>query len=105
MTDDTTASADPSLADDPALPDDLTHRRRVDDGPPSEAVVETLADALDRDPLDLPPLNDVLDPDALDALFADTPGGTVREGAFVFECCGCTVAVLGSDEVGVHVAD
>jgi hypothetical protein len=37
----------------------------------SEAVVAAVADATDRDPLSLPALYEVVDPDALDAIFAD----------------------------------
>ena len=35
---------------------------------PSTAVVLAVADELDRDELDLPPLGDAIDPDALDSL-------------------------------------
>jgi hypothetical protein len=44
---------------------------------PSERVVMAVADACDTDPLDLPQLYGVIDPDALDALVHDLPGGEV----------------------------
>lgn len=60
------------------------------DVPASARVVQLVAEreAVDVARLD-PPLNDVVDPDALDALFADS---TVR-GAVRFEYCGYTVHV------------
>lgn len=55
---------------------------------PSRAVVEVVADAEGVDPLELPPLYEAIDPDALDALFrpsacrTDVPptSGEVRFG-------------------------
>ncbi|WP_162224219.1 HalOD1 output domain-containing protein [Halorussus salinus] len=80
--------------------------RHISGGPPSEAVVLAVADARDRDPIDLPPLNDTLDPDALDALFAETASGRPRTGGRVtFEYAGCTVAVFGSGDVVVKAGD
>ncbi|WP_458206687.1 HalOD1 output domain-containing protein [Haladaptatus sp. NG-SE-30] len=37
----------------------------------SDAVVEAVAEAASRDPLDLQPLYDAIDPDALDALWSE----------------------------------
>lgn len=39
------------------------------DGSPTEAIVEALAEAAGIDPIDLPPLYESVDPDALDQLF------------------------------------
>lgn len=53
----------------------------------SEAVVAAVADASNRAPTDLDPLAEAIDPDALDALFADRYDGTPRTGGstrFVF---------------------
>ncbi|MHC3439783.1 HalOD1 output domain-containing protein [Natrialbaceae archaeon A-gly3] len=36
---------------------------------PVTAVIEAVAKATDSDPLDLPPLHDAIDPDALNTLF------------------------------------
>ncbi|WP_459807299.1 HalOD1 output domain-containing protein [Halopiger thermotolerans] len=48
-------------------------------------LVRALADAADVDPVELsPPLYDVVDPDALEALFAPTEGGTTRRGRVEF---------------------
>jgi hypothetical protein len=82
---------------------DSAVERNTEDATPTEAVVDAVADARDCDPLDLPPLNDAVDPDALDALFADTAGGTPRYGGYLtFHYCDCTVTVSG---VGTVVVD
>ena len=55
------------------------------------------------DPVDLPPLYERVDPDALDALFASTP---VREGnlsgSVSFEYASCTVEVSADGAVDVE---
>ncbi|UPW00076.1 hypothetical protein M0R88_16370 [Halorussus gelatinilyticus] len=81
-------------------------RHRTTERTPSEAVVLAVADARNCDPVELPPLNDTLDPDALDALFAETVAGRPRTGGRItFEYDDCTVAVFGSGEVLVKVDD
>lgn len=53
---------------------------------PSERVVETVAEATATDPLELEPLYDVIDPDALDRLFrpgrGDRPNGGVSSSTW-----------------------
>lgn len=57
---------------------------------PSTATIETVAAALDAEVDDLPPLYDVVDPDALDDLFSEP----TREGVSVsFSYAGCAVTV------------
>ncbi|SEO28406.1 hypothetical protein SAMN04487948_101519 [Halogranum amylolyticum] len=47
-------------------------------------------------------LNDYVDPDALDALFADRFDGTPRKGGLlIFSMCGCKVRVHGDGRVVV----
>lgn len=49
-------------------------RHRYDwsaDGDPMYAIVAAVADVTDRDARDVPPLNDYLDPDALETLLKD----------------------------------
>jgi len=66
---------------------------------PSTAVVERVADLEGVDSFRLePPLNDVIDPDALDALFA---GRSPTAGYVSFEYCGYTVAVQDDGNVAV----
>lgn len=66
------------------------------------AVVEAVAAREGSDEDDLPPLDDVLDADALDALFATRPGGDPRRGGrVVFTYCDYTVTV--EDDARVRV--
>lgn len=56
--------------------------------PPSIAVIETLETALEADTHELPPLYEVIDPDALDKVFDQTQTGQLRNDAsvqFTFE--------------------
>lgn len=76
--------------------------RSIDGVTPTEAVVDAVAEVHDCEPTDLPPLNDVLDSEALDRVFTDTLGGrTRRDGHLVFQYCDCTVVVSGSGKVVV----
>lgn len=62
----------------------------------SEAVVDAVADAADADPIDLPPLYGVVDPDALDGLFGPILGdGLPSGGRIEFSYAGYDVAVEG----------
>lgn len=71
---------------------------------PSVAVIEALAAELGDDPLQLGvQLNDFVDPDALDALFAPRYDGTERRpGRIEFTMLGCTVTVYGTGTVTVE---
>ncbi|WP_222919684.1 HalOD1 output domain-containing protein [Natrinema sp. SYSU A 869] len=66
---------------------------------PSQAVIEAVADAEDVpmtavSPPDYQSLHDVVDPTALDALFADRSNGVNRPGGTVsFSFCGYDVTV------------
>lgn len=66
-------------------------------------VVRRVAEREGVDPLDLPPLYDAADPDALDALFrgrgSDDAGDVVR-----FDYHGYSIAVDGSGEIEVTTA-
>ena len=69
---------------------------------PVYAVVSAVAEAEDVDPVDLPPLYNAIDPEALNALFTsrnDTAVATVE-----FEYAGYTVAIHGTGEVVVRPA-
>ncbi|MWG33050.1 HalOD1 output domain-containing protein [Halomarina oriensis] len=67
--------------------------------PPSVAVIEQVAAREDTDPMRLePPLNDVVDPDALDALCK----GASMNGFVVFSYCGYTVTVDADGVVTVE---
>jgi hypothetical protein len=84
---------------------DVNLRRRAGDDSASEAVVMAVAEALDCEPLDLPPLYEVVDPDVLDDVFDDTVGKELRANHLVFDYYRCRVALVPSDEILVDVED
>ncbi|WP_411963939.1 HalOD1 output domain-containing protein [Haloferax sp. YSMS24] len=75
--------------------------------PVSKAVVEAVAAAKDVDPLSIQPLYEVVDPDALDLLFASPSSETIRSGGHVeFTIEDCTVRItVTQDDVDVEVTD
>lgn len=69
----------------------------------SMGVFELVATALDRDPVDLPPLGERIDTDALDSLFpAQGNGAAGTEGVVEFAYAGCRVAVFADRHVLVE---
>ncbi|MWV39028.1 HalOD1 output domain-containing protein [Natrialba sp. INN-245] len=70
---------------------------------PSLRVVEQVADAEDVPPGSLePPLNDAVDPTALDRLFEPTTAvGSTRRGRITFSYCGYDVTVASDGTVDV----
>lgn len=68
----------------------------------SQSVIEAVAEAEGVDPLELtPPLYEVIDPDALDHVFATTPTDNRMDGKVTFGYNGYEVAVWGSGYVSV----
>lgn len=71
----------------PTFEDDSTGRVSTD-------VVTAVAEARDVEPTELPPLYDVIDPDALDGIFRSQFGGqSLGEGRITFTLAGCEVVV------------
>ncbi|WP_252699659.1 HalOD1 output domain-containing protein [Natronosalvus vescus] len=69
----------------------------------SQSVVEAVAEAEGVDPLELsPPLYDVIDPDALDQVFAPTSMESRMEGEVTFSYNGYEVTVCGDGYVTVE---
>lgn len=68
-------------------------------------IVEAVASEKGRDPLDLPPLHDAIDPAALERLFAPTATGRTRDGRVRFAYCDCTVHVGRNGQVRVGPTD
>lgn len=67
---------------------------------PTEAIVEAIAEATDQDPLDIDPVQNHIDTDALEKLVtSDTTNGDVT---VQFEYEAFTVQVEGSGAVEVH---
>lgn len=85
---------------------DVERHPRSPDGPrrASAAVVEAVAETKGVRPEAIgQPLNDVVDPDALDALFAPRGDGTPRDvGAVSFAFAGASVTVTGEADVSVE---
>lgn len=74
-----------------------------EDERPSEAVVRATARLTDTSPLDLEPLYDVVDPDQLDGLFAESGDRAIPdERSVTITFNGCRVSVTG-DEVFVRL--
>lgn len=77
-----------------------------DTEPVSEAVVSAVADAKDVSTVDLPPLYDVIDPDALEAVVTSMtrrPGEPA--GRVEFSYSGFEVTVTGDGDVSVTPDD
>lgn len=71
-------------------------------------LVRAIATAADVDPADLtPPLYEVVDPEALEALFAPTAGGATRRGRveFAYDDYRVTVSAGSDGEVTITVAE
>ena len=77
-------------------PDPVVRSREADESP-SESVIRAVSEATGTDPLQMPRLGDVIDPDALDALFladsAWTGADRDSEGTVAFRFGGCDVTV------------
>lgn len=73
------------------------------DVPPSQRVPRRVASVLNVDVLELPPLYESVDPDALDGLFANHDGlSRTRTGTVSFAYAGCTVFVDADGTVTVR---
>ena len=69
--------------------------------PTSENVIVRVAAWKGIDPIELEPLYNVVDPDALDALFT----GTTGSGQLSFMYCGCEVIIEDNGQVVVQDPD
>lgn len=68
----------------------------------SESVIEAIAEAEGTDPVELtPPLYEVIDPDALDRLFAATPTEERMDGRVMFSHERYEITVRGDSHVSV----
>ncbi|WP_135533459.1 HalOD1 output domain-containing protein [Halostella pelagica] len=68
----------------------------------TESVLHAIADELDADLLDLEPLHDAVDPDALETIFDDTSSTSRNTGSVTFESNGCAVTVAANGSVTVQ---
>jgi hypothetical protein len=68
--------------------------------PVSMVLLDTVAEAIGMESLlREPPLYDVIDPDALDALFASAAASERADTSVVFEFAGCEVTVCSPNDV------
>ncbi|RQG90893.1 hypothetical protein EA473_19810 [Natrarchaeobius chitinivorans] len=70
-----------------------------DENTPVYAVVSAVAKVEDTDPVDLPPLYNAIDSEALNNLFTSRSESTVEQ--LTFQYAGYTIVVSGSGEVHV----
>lgn len=77
------------------------------DLPLSMTVLERVAEKKQIDTLELPSLDDAVDPDALDALYAPKPTGVHRTGSMTvsFEYAGCIVVIHNSDDIRIMCSE
>lgn len=70
----------------------------------SETVVGAVASVLDAEPTDLSPLYEVIDPDALNRLYAPTPNVHMRPGGgcLTFSYNGCLVTAYWDGAVEIE---
>jgi len=80
------------------------HRSSPFDAAPSTAIVSEIARLEGMEPTEIePPLYEVLDPDALDALFTSTGAQPPREGGYVlFTYRDYEVTVYGSGRIDIR---
>lgn len=52
---------------------------------PTEVIIEALAEAAEIDPIELPPLYEFVDPDALDQLFGEHEGAAHADALLSFQ--------------------
>ena len=84
---------------------DLITRRTEYEAPVSQTVVLAVAEATGDDAMELPPLYDAIDPDALNKLFdSDVLGADRRDGSVEFAYAGCDVTVRADGRVTVAPA-
>lgn len=66
------------------------------------AVLRAIAETTGRDPRELPPLYETVDPDSLNALFNSKPDGAIRlNGRLVFTHADCEIEVRANGRVHV----
>lgn len=81
----------------------MSQEQLVDERSVSQSVVEAVADAEGVAPEDLePPLYEVIDPEALERVFAPTASGARRDGRIEFVYNGYDVTVRGDGRVSVE---
>lgn len=79
---------------------------RADEKPISTRIIRVVANRAGEDAIDLPPLFESVEPDALDGLFRPMAGGIPRDGGEVsFSYAGYRVTVSLNRTVDITVTD
>ena len=81
--------------------EDATYRIR-DDESITIGLVTAVANALDCDPMEIDPLYETVDPDALESLFTSRRSGGERVGTLTFPFNDCLVTLVDGDRVVVE---
>ncbi|ELY91830.1 HalOD1 output domain-containing protein [Natrialba taiwanensis] len=81
----------------------MTESDRYDAWCLSKRIVREVADFEGRDPADLPPLYEAIDPEALEMIFTRTEGGTMRTGKIDFLYAGHVVTIEYEDEPVIRI--
>lgn len=78
-----------------------TEYRLNNDESPTEVIIEALAKATEIDAVDLPPLYDFVDPDALDRLFGARDGVPRVDALLIFQVDTWNVFVRGDGRIRI----
>jgi hypothetical protein len=70
--------------------------------PPTQAVIEAVAIATNREPTDMDPLYDAVDPDALDAILVDGERAVPQDLVVSFTYMDCEVVLRANGDVMVE---
>lgn len=71
------------------------------DGSPTEIIVEALAEAAEIDPVDVPPLYEFVDPDALNQLFGAHDGAVHADALLSFRVATWNVFVRADGRIRI----
>lgn len=82
----------------PRLHHDWERDKRV-----STVIIEAVAALTDASPTSIGPLYEVVDPDAVDALFAPPPRSRRAESELRFTLNDCEISVYGDGLIEIHV--
>lgn len=75
------------------------HHEWTGDGSVSEKIVEVIAECEDMTRSSLPPLEDCINPEAMDTMFESTEDDTCRAGCITFSYYGYTVLVQSTGQI------
>jgi hypothetical protein len=80
----------------------VTQYNQAQSRPITEVVIEALANVSGRDPLDLPPLYEAIDPDALELVVREPNAAPTRSCFVGFTLGEWGIIVTGSGEIQIY---